>query len=463
MGKIIVVGHGYDKGQMTLEAVSLLRSGAKVLLHTARCGCAEWLMEEGIGFEALDDLYETCEDFDEHAEAAADAVCDAADEGDVVYGVFDVRDRSVTELLSRRGDVRIVAGPPVEGALLAFASGAVQLLEASDWEEYALTSARSALVRELDSRELAGEVKLKLMETYPEESRVYVRIGDGVAQTELYNLDRLKGYDHRTCVLVPAEPELRKLERFDFERLKEIISILCGPNGCPWDREQTHQSLRSYIIEEAYEVVEAIDEDDPFHLYDELGDMLLQVVLHAEIGKRYGEFDMSDVVTAISEKMISRHSHIFGSDRAADAEEVLDIWNRNKMAERGQTTRTATMRGVTRTLPAALRAVKVLKRLDEACRRREKPGEAIKEAVRSAASAGESEEALGEALLRMAAVARAAKLDPEIALNAAVDRLIQRFDALESELTATGGSIDSASDELLGKYWDLVKLSNIEA
>lgn len=230
MGKIIVVGHGYEAGHLTLEAIELLRSGAQILLHTGRCGCAEWLKAEGLAFETLDELYETCEDFDEHAEAAADAVCAASALGDVIYGVFDVRDRSVSELLARRGDTRVVAGPPVEGALMAHAVGSVQLLEASDWENYALSSARSALVRELDSRELAGEVKLKLMETYPEESSVFMRIGDGVARTELYNLDRLRGYDHRTCVLVPAAQELEKLERFDFERLKEIIAILCGPD-----------------------------------------------------------------------------------------------------------------------------------------------------------------------------------------------------------------------------------------
>ena len=254
MGCIIVIGHGYEAGQLTLEAAELLQSGRRILLHTERCGCAQGLRDRGIDFQTLDALYERCEDFDEHAREAAAAVRSAAFEGDVIYGVFDVRDRSVSELLkSDENTVRVVAGPPAEGDLLARASGQVQLLEASDWARYALSSARSALVRELDNRALAGEVKLRLMEVYPEESRIFVRFGDGgIARTELYNLDRLSGYDHRTCVLVPAEPELTRLERFDFERLTEMIDFLCGPDGCPWDRAQTHESLRPYIIEEAY-------------------------------------------------------------------------------------------------------------------------------------------------------------------------------------------------------------------
>lgn len=462
MNSIVVVGHGYEIGQLTLEAVEQLKSGAKVVLHTERCGCAKWLKDQQIPFETLDALYETSEDFDEHAQKAANAICDFAQANSVVYGVFDVRDRSVAALMDMAKNVRVVAGPPVEGALLARAQGAVQMLEASDWENYAISSARSALIREMDNRELASEVKLKLMETYPDETAVYVLFGDGgMAHTELYNLDRLKNYDHRTCALVTAEPDLNHLERFDFGRLREVIEVLLGPGGCPWDRAQTHQSLRPYIIEEAYEVVGAIDEDDPYHLYDELGDMLLQVLLHAEIAKKHGEFDIGDVITAIGEKMVSRHSHIFGSDAAEDAAEVSDLWNKNKMTERGQKTYTESMRDVARSLPSTLRASKILKRLDGACRMEDDLQSAVREAsvaVDAIAAAGDIEAVVGEALLKLIAVARTAKVDPEIALNAASDRLIERFAKVEGELNRRGEAMDELPKETLQKYWDLVKL-----
>lgn len=462
MGNIVVVGHGYEAGQLTLEAVSLLKSGARVILHTERCGCAEWLKAEGIAYDTLDALYESCEDFDEHAQAAAEAVGNAAAEGDVVYGVFDVRDRSVAALMDRVKNVRVVAGPPAEGALLARAQGSVQMLEASDWEKYSLSSSRSALIRELDSRELASEVKLKLMEIYPDETAVYVRMADGtMAHTELFNLDRLKGYDHRTCALVTAEPDLTHLERFDFDRLREVIEVLLGPDGCPWDREQTHRSLRPYIIEEAYEVVGAIDEDDPFHLYDELGDMLLQVLLHAEIAKKYGDFDIGDVITAIGEKMVSRHSHIFGSDEAGGSDEVSDLWTKNKMAERGQTTYTETMKDVTRSLPATLRASKLLKRLEGACRTKDSLEDAVRAAKSAADAVGcasDAEQAVGDALLKLVAAARAANVDPEIALNAASDRMIGRFEKAEAEVLKSGKSFDSIDEKMLHNYYENVKL-----
>lgn len=460
MGKITVVGLGYEENQLTLQAIQLLRSGARVILHTQQCGCAQWLRDQKIAFESLDGLYESCEDFDEHAQLAADAVLKAAADADVVYGVFDVRDRSVGALLDAAGrEIRVVAGPPAEDALLAYAKGPVDLLEASDWENYALSSRRNALVRELDGRQLAGEVKLRLMEVYPEESQIFVRFGDGgIARTELYNLDRLQHYDHRTCALIPAVPDLTALERYDFDRLLQVISILCGPDGCPWDREQTHQSLRPYIVEEAYEVVDAIDADDPDQLYDELGDMLLQVVLHAEIARRHGEFDIGDVVSAIGAKMIHRHSHIFGKDRAANPEEVSDLWSRNKMAERGQTSYAESMHGVAKSLPGLLRAGKVLKRLDQACRCSQTLDAALEDAARAIQDVPEAtdrEKALGEALLAMAAVTRSAGVDPEIALNAAVDRLIDRFETVEAQ-----ASLDKLPAQKLREYWDLVKLSD---
>lgn len=462
MGKIVVIGHGYEVGQLTLEAVELFKSGAKVILHTQRCGCADWLKKENIAFTALDALYESCEDFDEHAQAAADAVCEAAQNSDVIYGVFDVRDRSVGTLMNMAKNVRVVAGPPAEGALFARVQGAVEMLEASDWENYSLSSAKSALIRELDSREQACEVKLKLMDIYPDDTAVFVIFGDGtMAYTELYNLDRLKSYDHRTCALVTAEPELTNLYRYDFARLEEIIRVLLGPDGCPWDREQTHQSLRPYIIEEAYEVVGAIDEEDPYHLYDELGDMLLQVLLHAEIGRKHGEFDIIDVISAISEKMISRHSHIFGSDSAEEANEVVDLWNKNKMAERGQTTYTETMKDVSRSFPALLRASKLLKRLDGACRVKDELSHALtaaEDCLGEISGSDNAEQAIGEAMFRLVAAARAANVDPEIALNAASDRMIARFEKLEREVLSSGKTMEDLDQQILNQYWMRVKM-----
>ena len=194
MGRITIIGTGWTAGQLTLDAVEALRQAGRIILHTDHSGCAEWLRGEGIAYTSLDELYETCEDFDEHAQAAADAVREAAEGGDVAYGVFDIRDRSAMRLVELCGaEVRVIPGPPAEGPLLAVAMGETRCVEASDWEEFHLIARENCLVRELDGRELAGEVKLRLMEVYPEESPVWVlNAGRAPEQVPLYALEDRK-------------------------------------------------------------------------------------------------------------------------------------------------------------------------------------------------------------------------------------------------------------------------------
>ena len=299
------------------------------------------------------------------------------------------------------------------------------------------------------------------MEVYPEECAIWLYGAHGLRKMPLYELDRAEGYDHRSCALIPAQREITRLERYDFEHLNEIMRLLCGPGGCPWDRAQTHRSLRTCMLEEAYEAMDAIDEDDMDHLYDELGDLMLQIALNAEIARRHGEFDISDVTTAICEKMIHRHSHIFGDDKAGDPEQVMGIWSRNKMAERGQTTHTEALRDVTRALPAQLRAVKVLKRSGDVGLCETDAAEALRvcaEKLGKVPVSGDAEEALGDALMAVSDVARLLKVDPEIALNGAVNRFIRRFESVEDEIIKKYGRIEAVSQNTLREYWDLVKL-----
>ena len=458
MHNITIIGAGWTRGQLTLDAVEALTSGARVILHTERCGCADWLREKGIAWESLDALYDASEDFDAHAEAAAQAVTAASETSDVVYVVFDVRDRSAV-LLAQRGPVRVIPGPSAEGALQALVTGETRCVEASDWEDFHLTARENCFVREIDGQALASEVKLRLMEVYPEESEIYVLRGDAEPEKlPLYAMDRFGVFDHRTCVLVPAQRNIMKLERYDYEHLVEIIRFLCSPQGCPWDRVQTHETLRPCILEEAYEVIDAIDAGDPDHLYDELGDMLLQIVLHAEIARKHGEFDSGDITTAICEKMIHRHTHIFGKDHADDAEEVLGLWSKNKMAERGQKTRTEALRDVTRTLPATLRAQKVLKRLAEAGLCRGDADAAMADCAEALKAAGESEAGFGRLMMALCDLARLKGIDPELALNAATDRFIGNFEAVESKIIENGAKFEEISAESLREYWNLVKL-----
>ncbi len=467
MSRIIVIGCGFRREQLTLEAVEAIEGADKVLLRTGRCGLRDHLVEKGVAFETLDALYERAEDFDELIRLTTQAVLDASREGSVAYAVFDVRDVSVQALLKTGADVRVIAGPPAEEGLWAFAEGATDCWAASEWETWTLHADRNALIREVDTRELAAEVKLKLMDCYPEESEIYVRAGDGgVEKTSLVELDRLPAYDHRLSVLVPAQRELTKLERYGFDELNRVIHILRSPGGCPWDRKQTHETLRTNLVEEAYEAVDAIDREDMDALYDELGDVLLQIVLHAEIAREHGDFTIGDVTTAITHKMIFRHQHVFGSAKADTADEVLDLWQKVKKAERHQQTQAEVLRSVTRSLPALMRAEKVQKRAadvgfdwENARAAFYKISEEAEELSRAVEDGGGVEEEAGDLLFAVVNVLRLLKLDPEIALNRATDKFTARFAEMERLILADGKSLAEMTLADMDAYWDRVKLS----
>lgn len=460
MKHITLVGAGLEAGQLTLDAIDALQSGARVILHTGRIGCAAWLEEKHIPFETLDALYDLCEDFDEHASRAAEHVLAAAQKEDVVYVVYDARDRSALYLAQRDAKLRVLAGPPVEGALLARLDGATRMLEASDWENFRLSAVENTLVRELNNRELVSEVKLKLMEVYPDETRCFLLDGDGaVARVPLYDLDRMKRYDHRSCVLIPAQRDLTKLERYSFDELVQIMRILQGPDGCPWDRAQTHDSLRPFMLEETYEAIDAINAGDTDHLYDELGDVLMQVVMHAGIAEKHGEFNIGDVATAICRKMIDRHSHIFGSDSAGDPNSVLDLWAQNKMKERGQKSYAEVLRDVPRSMPALMRGCKLMGKAAQAGVCAQSTEELSREAAKALKAIPEAEDpeaALGEAVLLVCALAKKLGVEMELALSEALDGFVERFCTLEEHLLGEGEHLPADRDAG-SRYWDYVK------
>ena len=270
MNRIQIIGIGWHEDDLTLGAVKALRAGEKVILRTGRCGCAEWLKAEGIPFETLDSLYEQCEDFDELIEETAQAVLDSAESEPVVYCVNDLSDKTCAWLCSHAAEsVSLVPGVSEGSRLFAFAGDDVRIISAADADMFEPDVRTSTLVREIDTPMLASDIKLRLAEHYPDELNIYVMDAAGcIHSMPLCELDRLEQYDHRMCALIPTVRDLNRLERYDVRHLEEIMSRLRDFDGCPWDREQTHESLRRYLVEEAYEAVDAINRDDMDDLYD---------------------------------------------------------------------------------------------------------------------------------------------------------------------------------------------------
>ncbi len=462
---ITVVGLGLDAGDLTDRIRGHLSGPAKVVLRTARCGAADWMDGAGLAYRSLDALYDTAADFDALLEAIVSEIEGLAQADEVVYGVLDLRDLSVERLLGRHPEgLRLIPGVPVDGALWAYAAGPAAMLSACDHAAYHPSADQAALIREIDSRELAAEVKLRLMERYPEESAIWVSSGGAVRRLPLTDLDRLPAYDHRTSALVPAAPDLTGLARFGYDQLTAIVRRLRAPGGCPWDRKQTHESLATNAVEETYEVVDAIERGDAAALYDELGDLLLQVALHAEIAREHGEFTPDDVTSAICLKLIARHPHVFGDASASTSEDVLALWEQVKKKEKNLTTQAEAMRAVTRGLPQLMRAEKVQKKAaavgfdwKDAAAALPKVAEETDE-VRAALESGEGvAEEVGDLLFAAVNVARLAGVQPELALKGAVDKFVGRFEAVERLILQDGRRMEDMTLPEMDVYWDRVK------
>ena len=227
-------------------------------------------------------------------------------------------------------------------------------------------------------------------------------------------------------------------ENYTVADFVKIIAVLRGEGGCPWDREQTHESIRRNLLEEAYEVAEAIDEGDPLHLREELGDLLMQVIFHARIEQEQGGFDIDAVADAACKKLILRHPHVFGDTQVADSTEVLRNWDEIKRAEKEQKSTSDAIDSVAKSLPALWRAEKIQDKArkagfdwPEVAGAMDKLGEELGE-LRDAVSCGSGfEEELGDVLFSAVNVARFLNVDPEDALQAACDKFSRRFRYVE--------------------------------
>ena len=447
MAVLSVVSLGTGSAEyLTRGGEAALRSAKQVVLRTGRSPIAAFLTEQGLSFETLDSLYEQCEDFDAFHQAAAVTLFSRLKEGDLCYVVgdaaFDGTVFALQKLKPREMELRIVPGVSLADCCLSLVKrqgGHVRILSACELEDSRLLPDEPLLLCELYSRECAGDCKLKLMELLPDELPVTLLTGreeDGSLQAKeilLMELDRQPSYDHLSAVYIPEVP-MEQRSRYDMDDLVHVMARLRSPEGCPWDREQTYESLLPYLLEESYEYIQAVREDDPDHMYDELGDVLLQVVFHAEIGRQHGDFDILDVTTAICRKMMERHSHIFGGASADTPEEVARNWEAIKRRQRGITTARQAMQEVSKGLSPTMRAGKVQQKAARAGYAFPETEDAL-QAVRNAAVKAEEalskkrdpEKALGEMLFAAVNAVRQCGKNADIALNEATDRFIEDF------------------------------------
>lgn len=451
MGKITIITLGSgDERYLTKEGDAVLRCGHRVVLRTQRHPIAAYLRREGVAFETLDSLYEECETFDAFNQAAAAALLADAKDGDLCYGVsdpaFDGTVFALERLKPQDVALGIIPGAGLAERCLALVNrqqGGVRIYAAEEFLQSRVSPEEPLLLCELHSKVCAGECKLRLTALMPEDMTVSLLTGDPetgeLARRDipLLELDRQAVYDHLTAVYVPPVSMLRRT-RFDMDDLIRVMTRLRAQDGCPWDKEQTHETLLTSLLEECYEFIQTVRDNDPEHMYDELGDVLLQVVFHAEIARQCGEFDILDVTTAICQKMMERHPHIFGSERADTAEQVLENWDAIKRRQRGIATVGQAMDDVSEGLSPLMRAAKIQHKAAKVGFDFASAKDALEKVYEEAGEVAECldnhtdpEEELGDLLFSAVNVVRLSGKNGDIALYRAVSKFVSRFKRME--------------------------------
>jgi len=497
-GEIYVVGLGPgDPLDLPPINLSLLRQGSGVYLRTAYHPVVAFLENEGIRYQTFDDIYETSRSFDEVYQRMAARLLELAisENRPVVFAVpgHPLVGETVVRILldeAPRKNVKVSVWPapsflaniysllridPMEGLLVVDAFQLCSFARKSG--KFTVPPETGVIVSQVYNRVMASEVKLTLMEHLPDTQTVYVVRAAGIPGEEkvkkcpLFELDRQHSFDHLTAVYVPPLPYLgeeasSKPSSYPLDPLVEVMERLLGPGGCPWDRQQTHQTLKKYLIEEAYEVIEAIDQEDMHKLCEELGDLLLQVVFHATLARKRGDFDINKVIAGITEKLVRRHPHVFGTKEVKDARQVLVNWEEIKHSEKEKKQRKSLMEGIPRCLPALQKADKVQAKaslvgfdwpdVSGAVAKMEEELREFKAAFKGK-DLQEINSEIGDLLFAVVNVARLLGVDAEDALRSAVDKFIRRFQKMEEKARTRNLKLDQLSLDELDQLWEEAK------
>lgn len=477
---ITIVGLGPGNPEhLTRAAWTALSEADEIHLRTWRHPLSEHLSGNGAVLHSFDDVYEETSALDQVYHRIADQVLELGERpGGVLYAVpGDPNVGEATVPLIRQGaserglTVRLIPGVSfVESSLRAVGIDGldgtviVDALELAGRHHPGFSPESHVIVGQIHSRLVASDVKLTLMNQYPDEHQVLLVRAAGTEaektrEVPLFRLDQEPAFDDLTTLYVPPMEA-----GTSFEALQEIVAHLRAPDGCPWDREQTHQSLRQHLLEEAYETLDALDREDYGELREELGDLMLQLVIQTQIATEGGTFQMADVLRGIHRKLVRRHPHVFGDVDVEDVSEVLHNWESLKAEERreGDGKRSA-MGGVPLYLPALAQADELQSRAarlgfdwPEAAGVVAKVREELAE-VEGAGSDREREAEIGDLLFAVVNLARWLEVDPEAALRTANTRFRRRFAFMEEAARSSGRRLEEMALEELEAMWQRAK------
>lgn len=446
-------------------------SYAKTLyLQTTEHPSAKPVLDAGLSYTSMDDLYESADDFDALNDAIATRLVSG---GDCVYAVMGdgcFAQLPAIEKAAKRKGFRVDVLPGVSYAKAAFPAVQDAQVFTARTLPNRVDPDTALLVQELDSPIIAGDVKLALSEIYPDDWNVTLATmqpdGHYAMRTfPLSELDRRRTLFAGSVLYVkPCPFEART--RYGYYDLVTVMQRLRAPGGCPWDREQTHESLKGDLIEECYELNDAIDEQDDAHIIEELGDVLMDIVFHATIADEQGRFNQNDVADGIVKKMIYRHPHVFGTEKAESSEDVLKRWDELKQKEKNQKTQKEVLCAVPKRFPALMRSSKVQKRArkvgfdwSDAFEALPKVYEELDELKAAMRGSGSVPEEAGDLLFALVNVVRLLGFDSEQLLHDATDKFITRFGKMEELAAADGKMLSDLPLSEQDRYWEKAKKS----
>jgi tetrapyrrole methylase family protein/MazG family protein len=477
---ITVLGLGPgDPGLLTRRAWQVLTSSPEIYLRTRKHPVVDSLPGT-IEIHSFDELYETSDTFEQVYEKIVQRVLELGKRAQgVVYAVPGhpyVAEATSPEII-RRAQAEQLPVRVVEG--MSFLESAFTALEIDPYPRLALVDALElaashvpsfptsypALIAQIHSQTVAADLKLTLTSLYPDEHPVKLVHAAGTAQQcvenlALYEIDRSPHIGLLTALYLPP---LRADS--SFEAFLEVVAHLRAPDGCPWDREQTHLTLRADLLEETYEALAALDAADPQGLREELGDLILLILLHTQIASDNGDFTIVDVLRSIHTKIIHRHPHVFGDVKAADAGAVLKNWERLKAEERASQGKSdaSLLDGVSLALPALLQAEQYQKRArhvgfdwPDVSGVRAKLDEELNE-VDAAVGQAEKSAEIGDLLFAVVNLARWFHLDAESALREANARFHKRFSSIEAAARSQGRSVADLTLDEMEALWQQAK------
>ncbi|MTI82123.1 MAG: nucleoside triphosphate pyrophosphohydrolase [Firmicutes bacterium] len=485
--QLIIAGLGPGgKETLTLGVLEALQSTPKVMLRTRVHPVVSWLEEQGVVYQSFDTYYDQSENFQQLYRMIANQVLSQAEKQQVLYAVPGhplVAEETVRIILNeaQKNGVSVEVLPAASFLDAVFSkvgidpNNGLQILDGLSLTEQRLNSEMATVVTQVYSKIVAGDVKLTLMDHYRDDYPIKVIRAAGVPGEQritdipLYQLDRLDWIDHLTSIYIPAQDGdlLVKQYNYPLDPLVDVMAKLRGDDGCPWDKEQTHETLKQYLIEEAYEVLEALALEETHKICEELGDLLLQVVFHAQIASECSRFDMNDVVDSITEKMVRRHPHVFGKTSVNNSEEVLVNWDKIKAEEKNLQYQTKSiLDGVPTSLPALVRSTKLqakAARVGFDWPNYKGAQEKIKEELDELYAIIDTEDSkkismeLGDVLFAVVNLARLINVDAEGALTSTCGKFLRRFQYIENKACEKEWELSKMTLEELDALWNEAK------